>query len=75
MLKLRDKGGHETKVRIAPDEAFKRMFDGYKKHAVDQGWVTDAIELKYVFDGNKVSPESTPEEVDAEDDCVIDVSW
>ena len=61
-VKVKDQSGGEVVFKIKPTTKFGRVLDAYcQKKAWDSG------QVRFVFDGSRVRPEQTPEEIGLED--------
>lgn len=66
-IKVKDQNGEETHFKIKSTTKFSKVFSAYaNRKGVDQA------SIRFVFDGQHVAPEQTPEELDMEDEDVID---
>ncbi|KAK9804355.1 hypothetical protein WJX72_008823 [[Myrmecia] bisecta] len=65
---------HSIKMRTACQESFGRLFARFKKHAVSEGWVSEAAALRFLFDGEVVADGNTPAALDMEDGDTLDVT-
>jgi hypothetical protein len=54
---------------VLQDDKFKKFFKVYAKKAK-----LNLSDLTFVFDGDKIDPSSTPEDLDLLDDDMIEVS-
>jgi len=66
-LKVRDSTG-VTKFRLGYTEPFRKLFDKYCTHLK-----VSKTSVKFVFDGDELDLDETPETLDVEDDDIIDV--
>jgi small ubiquitin-related modifier len=61
-IKVKDQSGGEIVFKIKPSTKFGRVWDAYcQKKAWDVG------QVRFVFDGERLKPEQTPEEIGMED--------
>lgn len=66
--------GRSLAVTVAPSDTLSVAFDVFSKHAVQAGWMASTGQsLRFVFDGEPLSGESTVAEAGLEDDDVVDV--
>jgi hypothetical protein len=56
-------------ICVLQDDKFKKLFKVYAKKAK-----LNLSDLTFVFDGDKIDPSSTPEDLDLLDDDMIEVS-
>lgn len=64
-----------VKMRIGRREPMSKMFAAFEELASRNSWVSPGAQLRFVFDGDALSPEDTADGVDIEDDCVIEAHW
>ena len=57
--------GNEVHFKVKPHTTFSKLFDAYKKSQA----VTD---VRFMFDGSRVQPTQTPQELGMEDEDCID---
>ena len=58
----------QTKFKLATTDKFKKLFDGYcKKYEIQPNTI------KFIFDGDSLDLDSTPETEDMEDGDIIDI--
>ncbi len=74
LLKLRTRD-QDTKMRIEPSKPFGKLFESFKRHAVQKGWADEGAKFTYIFDGDVLKEDDTPADLDVEDDTVIEVHW
>lgn len=68
-IKLQDGNRKHTKeFRIIKDEPMAKLRQKYA-----QEFKLNPAKIKFLFDGDLVGDDSTPEELEIEDDCVVDV--
>jgi len=61
-VKVKDQSGGEVVFKIKPSTKFGRVREAYcQKKAWDVG------QVRFVFDGSRIRPEQTPEEIGLED--------
>lgn len=76
VVKVRTKQQEEPlKLRIGKAAPFSRMFQAFREAATAKSWILHDTQLRFVFDGDILTPEGTAEDMDIEDDCVIEVYW
>lgn len=70
VLILQTKQGKRSSFRVAVDAPLSRLFDHFAQleHSSLAG-----SKPSFWLDGDRISPESTPDDLDIEDDTVIDV--
>ncbi|KAG7669309.1 hypothetical protein Ndes2526B_g05613 [Nannochloris sp. 'desiccata'] len=65
-LKVKDQAGGEVVFKIKATTKFGRVLDAYCQK---KAW--DVAQVRFVFDGERVKPEQTPQEIGLEDgDCI-----
>ncbi|XP_015693383.1 uncharacterized protein LOC102704385 [Oryza brachyantha] len=67
VITIQDKAGQQQ-FRIYKDEKFDKLFKAYAKKVN-----LSLADLTFVFDGDKLDPASTPEDLDLEDEDMIEV--
>ncbi|XP_062214666.1 uncharacterized protein LOC133915491 isoform X2 [Phragmites australis] len=67
IISIQDKDGQQQ-IRVYKDDKFDKLFKAYAKKAK-----LNPSDLTFVFDGDKINPSSTPEDLDLEDDDMIEV--
>ncbi|RCV26121.1 hypothetical protein SEVIR_5G226700v4 [Setaria viridis] len=67
VISIQDKDGKQQ-FRVYKDEKFDKLLKAYAKKAK-----LNPSNLVFVFDGEKINPSSTPEDLDLEDDDMIEV--
>lgn len=76
-LKLQCSKGDIT-VRMRPSDIFHKAFEVFMESAKSRGWLSKNAtvnDLVFYFDGDLVSQNQTPEEIELEGDEVIEVHW
>lgn len=69
LLELQDRHGHHNNFRIRMSAPFSRLIDAFAKH-----FKLDPKQISHLeFDGEKLEPDSTPAEMEMEDEFVINV--
>ncbi|KAL6760239.1 small ubiquitin-like modifier 1 [Haematococcus lacustris] len=67
---VKDQGGNEVHFKIKPHTKFEKVFSAY---CAKKG--QDVATLRFLFDGKRIEPSSTPAMIDMEDgdsiDCLI----
>ncbi|KAG8051408.1 hypothetical protein GUJ93_ZPchr0001g29242 [Zizania palustris] len=67
IITIQEKDGQQQ-FRVYKDEKFDKLFKAYAKKAK-----LSPSDLTFVFDGDKINPASTPEDLGLEDDDMIEV--
>ena len=67
----------KLQLRIGREMAFSKLFDIYKQQASNKGWLTadKSSNVKFVFDGDRLSGNETATQLDLENDDIIEVKW
>merc|ERR1712060_419661 len=67
-LKVKDQDGAEGHFKVKMTTPFTKIFDAYcSKKSMDKG------QVRFLFDGQRINPPATPQEMDMEDGDTIDV--
>ncbi|CAL4962722.1 unnamed protein product [Urochloa decumbens] len=69
VISIQDKDGQQQ-FRVYKDEKFDRLLKAYAKKVK-----LNPSNLAFVFDGEKINPSSTPDDLDLEDDDMIEVCY
>lgn len=64
-----------AKLRIAKNLPMERLFESFRTFGEKKELFDEDEELKFDFDGERIQPNQTAEDLDIDDDCVIDVHW
>ncbi|CAO2203964.1 unnamed protein product [Urochloa humidicola] len=67
VISIQDKDGQQQ-FRVYKDEKFEKLLKAYAKKVK-----LNPSNLAFVFDGEKINPSSTPDDLDLEDDDMIEV--
>ncbi|CAO2198587.1 unnamed protein product [Urochloa humidicola] len=67
VISIQDKDGQQQ-FRVYKDEKFDKLLKAYAKKSK-----LNPSDLAFVFDGEKINPSSTPQDLDLEDDDMIEV--
>ncbi|CAO2190982.1 unnamed protein product [Urochloa humidicola] len=67
VISIQDKDGKQQ-FRVYKDEKFDKLLKAYAKKSK-----LNPSDLAFVFDGEKINPSSTPQDLDLEDDDMIEV--
>lgn len=67
VISIQDKDGQQQ-MRVYKDEKFDKLLKVYAKKAK-----LNPSDLSFVFDGEKINPSSTPQDLDLEDEDMIEV--
>ncbi|CAD6230925.1 unnamed protein product [Miscanthus lutarioriparius] len=67
VISIQDKDGHQQ-MRVYKDEKFDKLLKVYAKKTK-----LNPSDLYFVFDGEKINPSSTPQDLDLEDEDMIEV--
>ncbi|KAG0538391.1 hypothetical protein BDA96_03G232000 [Sorghum bicolor] len=67
VISIQDKDGHQQ-MRVYKDEKFDKLLKVYANKAK-----LNPSDLSFVFDGEKINPSSTPQDLDLEDEDMIEV--
>ncbi|PSC73595.1 peptidase carboxypeptidase A [Micractinium conductrix] len=73
-LRLRSSKGDKL-MRMRRGDPFGKLFEAFSAWATGEGWLPagGAPGLRFVFDGDKLSPGETPEGLDLEGDEIIEI--
>lgn len=76
VLLLQSKDG-KIPLRISKQAPLSKLFEPYKKQAIEKGWLPSAkaASVKFDFDGDRLSGTETAEGLDCEDNDIIGVTW
>mmetsp|Transcript_28726 Transcript_28726/g.92489 ORF Transcript_28726/g.92489 Transcript_28726/m.92489 type:complete len:91 (+) Transcript_28726:94-366(+) len=70
-IRIRDQGGEETFFKVKKSTKLEKVFNAYSQR---KG--VNAQSLRFLFDGSRVRPEQTPQDIDMEDgdqlDCMLE---
>ncbi|XP_044353274.1 NFATC2-interacting protein isoform X1 [Triticum aestivum] len=66
-IMIQEKDGRQQ-FRVSKDEKFDKLFKAYAKKVQ-----LSSSDLTFVFDGDKINPASTPQDLDLEDEDMIEV--
>lgn len=64
-----------VKLRLRKGDPMSKLFSAFQLHAERRGWVKEGAEMRFEFDGERLSGKETPASLEAEDDDVIDVVY
>lgn len=68
----------EVSIKTRATDSFAKLQRGFLFAAVAKGWLTEAVAppgFKFMFDGDKIDPDATPEGLDMGEGERVDVSW
>ncbi|KAL4440710.1 hypothetical protein ABPG77_000419 [Micractinium sp. CCAP 211/92] len=66
-IKVKDQSGGEVVFRVKPHTKFEKIINAFcQKKSVDPG------QVRFVYDGNRLNPTSTPADVEMEEGDTID---
>ena len=76
VLMLQCKEG-KMPMRISKQKALSKLFEPFKQHAIQKGWLPNAKAgaVKFMFDGDKIGGSETAEGLDCDNDDIIEVQW
>lgn len=76
VLLLQSKDG-KIPLRISKQAPLSKLFEPYKKQAIQKGWLPSAkaASVKFDFDGDRLSGTETAEGLDCDNDDIIGVMW
>jgi len=66
-IRIRDQGGEETFFKVKKSTKLEKVFNAYSNR---KGFNSGS--LRFLFDGQRVRPEQTPEDIDMEDGDQLD---
>jgi hypothetical protein len=61
------------RLQVAKEGALGSAMEQFSTHAAQQGWLAPGKTAKFKFDGDKLTPGQTPDELGVEDEDIIDV--
>ena len=64
-----------VKLRIGKRNTLDKLFAAFTKRAEELEWLSAGTPIKFMFDGEVIRSEDTPEDLDIEEDCVIEAHW
>ena len=68
----------DVSIKTRKTDSFAKLQKSFLGAAVAKGWLTEAVAppgFKFMFDGDKVGPDDTPEGLEMDDGERLDVSW
>mmetsp|Transcript_28725 Transcript_28725/g.92487 ORF Transcript_28725/g.92487 Transcript_28725/m.92487 type:complete len:104 (+) Transcript_28725:94-405(+) len=83
-IRIRDQGGEETFFKVKKSTKLEKVFNAYSQRtsplvrrlSPSVGKGVNAQSLRFLFDGSRVRPEQTPQDIDMEDgdqlDCMLE---
>lgn len=76
VLLLQSKEG-KISLRISKQAPLSKLFEPYKKQAIQKGWLPSAKapSVRFDFDGDRLSGTETAEGLDCDDNDIIEVKW
>ena len=66
----------EKRVRVSTttETPFRHLFEKYRMHAAEKGWIDEKTKLKFFFDDTLLDENDTPSAFDCQADDIIDVT-
>ena len=76
VLKMQSKDG-KLALRIGKQMALSKLFEMYKKLAIQKGWLPPekASAVSFMFDGDDLNGNETVEGLDCDDGDIVEVKW
>jgi len=77
ILKMQSKDGNVSSLRIGKQMALSKLFEMYKKLAIQKGWLPPekASAVSFMFDGDSLDGNETVEGLDCDNGDIIEVKW
>lgn len=64
-----------VKLRLRKGDPMSKLFSAFQLNAERKGWVKQGAEMRFEFDGERLSGEETPAALEADEGDVIDVVY